>query len=384
MTSLGWLLVGYCLVATLLHVATSLIAAHRCRPRPRLLAAPANARTVTILRPVCGRDSHDEATLRSGFRLDYPDFELIFCCADADDPATVLVHRLMAEHPHVRARLLIGNHAISANPKLNNLVKGWREAAGDWIVMADSNVLMPADYIQRLLAGWRRDTGILCSPPIGCLPAGFAAEIECAFLNTYQARWQYAADSLGFGFAQGKTMLLRRTDLAGAGGIRVLADELAEDAAATKAVRKLGLSACLVDAPFGQPLGVRTFKQVWDRQTRWARLRRVSFPGCFAAEILTGSLLPLAAAVLVAEAMEVPAAALAAALAVLWLGSEALLARAAGWHLSPWSPLAWALRDALLPLVWLHAWLNDSYAWRGSEVRTADSGIALSWRNRAT
>jgi ceramide glucosyltransferase len=284
----------------------------------------------------------------------------------------------------VRARLLIGNHAISANPKLNNLVKGWREAAGDWIVMADSNVLMPADYIQRLLAGWRRDTGILCSPPIGCLPAGFAAEVECAFLNTYQARWQYAADSLGLGFAQGKTMLLRRSDLARAGGIRVLADELAEDAAATKAVRKLGLSACLVDAPFGQPLGVRAFKQVWDRQTRWARLRRISFPGCFTAEILTGSLLPIAAAAFVAEALEVPAAALVAALAVLWFGSEALLARAAGWHLSPWSPLAWALRDALLPLIWLHAWINDSYAWRGSEVRAADGGIALSWRNRAT
>jgi ceramide glucosyltransferase len=235
-------------------------------------------------------------------------------------------------------------------------------------------VAMPPDYVQRLLAGWRSDVGILCAPPIGCLPAGFAAELECAFLNTYQARWQYAADSLRIGFAQGKTMLLRRCDLEEAGGIQALASEIAEDAAATKTFRGLGLRASLVDAPFGQPLGQRTLKQVWERQTRWARLRRISFPGCFAAEILTGSLLPLAAAAYSADALAVPAAASVAALAAVWFGSEAVLARCAGWHLSPASPLAWALRDLLLPLVWGHAWLSEGYAWRGNEVRTVASG----------
>ena len=70
------------------------------------------------------------------------------------------------------------------------------------------------------------------------MPRGFWAELECAFLNTYQARWQYAADSLGHGFAQGKTMLVRRRDLAQAGGIQALAEEIAEDAAATKLVRR--------------------------------------------------------------------------------------------------------------------------------------------------
>ena len=213
---------------------------------------PEGVPAVSILRPVRGVDSTDEATLQSGFALDYPNFELIFCCADEHDPAVALVRRLIAENPNVRARLLIGNHAISANPKLNNLVKGWVAAGSDWIVFADSNVLMPRDYVQRLLRGWRHDTGILCSPPIACRPDGFWAELECAFLNTYQARWQYAADSVGQGFAQGKTMLVRRHDFAQAGGIQALGEEIAEDAAATKLVRSLGLRAALVDAPFGQ------------------------------------------------------------------------------------------------------------------------------------
>jgi ceramide glucosyltransferase len=375
MTPLDWLLVAFCLATTALHVGMTALAMLRCRRcKAPLPPPPEGAPTVSILRPLRGVDSYDELTLRTGFALDYPNFELIFCCADSADPAVALVHRLKAQHPAVRAQLLIGDHVISANPKLNNLVKGWRAASGEWIIFADSNVLMPPDYVQRLLQGWRHDTGILCSPPIASHPEGFWAELECAFLNTYQARWQYAADSIGMGFAQGKTMLMQRRDLAQAGGIQALAEEIAEDAAATKLVHRLGLSARLVDAPFGQPLGMRTARQVWDRQTRWSRLRRISFPACFAAEILTGCPLPLAAAAYVADAIDAPAMALVGTLAAIWFGSEALLARAAGWHLSLASPLAWTLRDALLPLVWVHAWLNDGYAWRGNDIRTIEPG----------
>ena len=112
----------------------------------------------------------------------------------------------------VPARLLIGDDRISANPKLNNVVKGWKAARYDWVIMANSNVLMPGDYIQRLLARWRSNTGIVCAPPIGSRPESFGAEIECAFLNTYQARWQYAGESCGYGFAQGKIHALASGD----------------------------------------------------------------------------------------------------------------------------------------------------------------------------
>ena len=54
-----------------------------------------------------------------------------------NDPVIPLIRRLMAEHPKVPARLLVGDDRISINPKLNNLVKGWNAADHDWIVMAD-------------------------------------------------------------------------------------------------------------------------------------------------------------------------------------------------------------------------------------------------------
>src|SRR5215831_8723974 len=159
--------------------------------------------------------------------------------------------------------------------------------------IADSNVLMPADYIQRLFASWQADTGLVASPPIGSRPQGFWAEIECTFLNTYQARWQYVVDSFGNGFAQGKTMLWRREDLERAGGIATLGKEVAEDAAATKIVRAAGLKVRLVDWPFAQPLGRRSASEVWNRQLRWARLRRASFFVYFLPELLSGGIVPM-------------------------------------------------------------------------------------------
>src|SRR5262249_31678248 len=79
--------------------------------------------------------------------------------------------------------------------------------------------------------------------------------------------------------------------------------ESAEDAATTKAVRDLGLRVRLVDAPFEQPLGYRSAREVWARQLRWAQLRQASFRQYYALEILAGSLAPLPAAADVVAAL---------------------------------------------------------------------------------
>lgn len=356
-------------LAVAAHIFSVAAAIRGCRRRaPR--ARPPQAPMVSIVRPVCGIENHLEATLRSGLTLDYPNYEVLFCLATADDPALPLIRRLIAAHPQARAQVLIGNEALSPNPKLNNVAKGWRAAASDWIVMADSNVLMPPDYLQRLLAAWRPDTGAVSSPVTGGHPNGFAGELECAFLNTYAVRWQYAADVLGAGFAQGKSMLLRRDLVDACGGLRALALDLAEDAAVTKLVRGAGLRVRLVEAPFLQPLGQRSFAEVWRRQMRWARLRRGSFPHWFALEILTGGLLPLLAAVTLWLMGELPGLAVAG-LGLAWYGGEALLARAAGWPLGWRWPLVHLLRDLLLPAVWLSGWAGAGFVWRGNAMRVA-------------
>jgi ceramide glucosyltransferase len=355
------------IVASLVHMTSIAIAAHRFRQTS--CREPRHYPPVSLIRPLCGIDNYAEETLHSTFDLDYPHYEILFCVASANDPVLPLVRDLIAAHAGASAQVLIGDDRVSTNPKLNNVLKGWRAAAHDWIVIADSNVLMPRDYIQRLFASWRDDTGLVASPPIGARPHGFWAEIECAFLNTYQARWQYLVDSFGRGFAQGKTMLWRRADLEQAGGIVALAQEVAEDAAATKIVRGLGLKVRLIDRPLAQPLGHRTASEVWNRQLRWARLRRASFFVYFVPEIFSGGVLPMIAVAILAHEFGWPVALCTIAFGAFWYGAEMLLAAAADWHTPLFYPLYGLGRDLLLPVLFVAALQGDDFVWRGNEMQ---------------
>ena|SRR6516164_8066115 len=170
----------FLLTLTAVQISSITIAIVRLRRTVSTQPLSTQQPPVSLVRPLCGIDNYAAETLQSTFELDYPYYEILFCVARADDTVLPLVKSLIAAHPGVAARLLVGDDRVSANPKLNNVVKGWRAASHAWIIIADSNVLMPRDYIQRLFASWRADTGLVASPPIGSQPRGFWAEVECA------------------------------------------------------------------------------------------------------------------------------------------------------------------------------------------------------------
>ncbi|AZO56513.1 MULTISPECIES: ceramide glucosyltransferase [unclassified Mesorhizobium] len=350
------------------NAASILLAASQLKRRTTIAPPAGKSQPVSIVVPSRGVEPFTHETLERAFALDWPRYELIFCVAHADDPVVKLINRAIARFPKVPAWLLIGDDRVSANPKLNNCVKGWEAARHNWVILADSNVLMPRDYVEHMMAAWRPDTGLVCSTPIGSRPEGFWADVECAFLNTLQARWQYAGEALGLGFAQGKSMLWNKPMLDANGGIRALAAEIAEDAAATKLVKGLGLHVNLVAAPFEQPLGQRTLGVIWSRQARWARLRRVTFPLFFAPEILTGAAVPLALALVAAASAGVSLWATAIAVLAAYYLPECALALSKGWYLSPRMVAAMMARDAMLPTLWARGWLGGAVDWRGNAM----------------
>jgi len=266
MSVFAWLLLSVPATALAVHLVSCLLAYLRFRKSPG--AAPSVPRPgVSVIRPLCGLEPFSDETLRSTFLIDYPEYEVIFCVAKSSDPILPLVRALLTSYPEQRARVLIGEDAFSANPKLNNMAKGFRAACFEHIVFVDSNVFTPPDYLDQLMAILEDGAGMVTAPPVGHAPVGFWAELECAFLNSYQARMQYAIDTLG----------------------------------------------------------------LWKRQVRWARLRRASFPLLFAPEILAGPWPPLLALVagLCLLGLAWPMAALA--FLALWYAPELLLLRIAGW-----------------------------------------------------
>jgi ceramide glucosyltransferase len=367
MNALIWAAGGFSAIALATHLLSLLLGLPRGRAQAAVLGFR-DCPPVTIVRPVCGLDNYAEETLASTFALDDPRCEIIFCAANPRDPVLPLLRELIERHPRVNARLLVGNDAISENPKLNNLVKGWRDARNPWIALIDGNVMLPRDFVSRLYAAWRSETGLVSSPPLGAAPESAAAELECAFLNSYQARWQYTADAIGLGFAQGKLLFWRRELLDRAGGIARLADLPAEDAASTEIVRNAGLKVRLLAQPLPQPLGIRTWREVWQRQVRWARLRRATFPLYFAPEILSGAALPTLGAALFAHAQDITVVGAVGLFLFAWFGAEGAFVKAAGWHSRSFSPLCWIARDALLPVLWVQAWTGDEFVWRGHEM----------------
>ncbi len=358
--TVGAVLAGLALVLLALHAATCLLVLRRHR-RP-VAPRPAPAPRITLLRPVRGVDAFDAETLASGFALDYPAVDHVFCVADAADPAAALVRGLIAAHPGAAARLLVGDDRIGTNPKLNNLAKGWDAADGDLVVMADANLLLPPDYLWRLLAVRGPDVGLVSCPPVGTRAQGVWGRLECAFLNSNQARLQLAADSMGLGFAQGKTMLWDRRFLADRGGLAPLGRRLAEDVAATRLVRAAGLRVALPVQPFEQPVGRRSLRQVWDRQLRWSKVRREGFPALFLLEPLNGAVVPVLAAGLAGG----PAAALG--LALVWYGAETALAWREGWIDRAWEPALFPLRDLMIGALWLASLRNTRFDWRGNTM----------------
>lgn len=352
-----------------LHIATFCFGYLRSREKPFTDENVSFLPPISIIRPVCGLEEVEKSTLESTFYLNYPKHEIIFCAADPEDPSIEYIKGLISRFPNVNARLLIGDSRVSPNPKLNNIFKGWADAIYEFIVLVDSNVSMPKNYLQQLLIAWDNKTGLVCSPPVGSDPKGFWAEVECAFLNTYQARWQLAADTVGFGFAQGKSMLWCRSDLEKAGGILSLDRDVAEDAAATKIVREAGKKVKLVNSPFLQPLGYRAFTQVWNRQLRWARLRRVTFPIYFIPEILSGSFFSLLSLIIIVRDLGLfPSIILIMAVMIIWFALEGMYAKIYRWHITWISPLAWITRDLLIPIIWFFAWAGNNFTWRGNLI----------------
>ena len=373
MTPAGWAAM-IAVLLVVMNLASQAIALWRLRRPLQRSALLDELPPVTIVRPLRGIEAFSRETAVSGLELDYPRYSTIFCVADAHDPIIPLVEELIGIYGAEKARLIVGDVPVSANPKLNNCVRGWDAAATDWVILADSNVLMPRDYIQRMLAAWQPATGLVCSTPAGSRPLCIGAEVECAFLNAFQARWQYVGEALGLGFAQGKSMLWNKPFLDANGGIAALGAEIAEDAASTKLVRNTGRQVHLVGQPFEQPLGRRRLRDVVQRQFRWARLRRVTFLPFFALEILSTPFLAAVLAAFGASALGLPAWLALLLVLLVWYAGDILLSASVGWFLNWRTPLAMLARDIAFPGIWAYAFVGGEVSWRGNAMKISTDG----------
>src|SRR5439155_27302446 len=96
---------------------------------------------------------------------------------------------------------------------------GVAAARHDLLLFSDDDVRLDRRHLARLLAQRSRDVGLVSAAAIGTAPENLWGELELAFMNNQFARLHLAGDFLGMGGVLGKSILVRRADLARAGGV---------------------------------------------------------------------------------------------------------------------------------------------------------------------
>ena len=342
----------------------------RSRPRASTDYAP----PVSVLKPVRGLDAQAIANFSSFCQQDYPEYELLFGFADADDPGIAVVRQLQEEHAELTIRLVTGP-VLGPNRKASLLHHLVASAEHDILVISDSDMRVTPDYLRRVVAPLENPaTGLVTCCYRGenalNLPKGLEAlYIGACFLPSVII----ASQILRFGFAMGSTAALRRSELARLGGFKSIAAYLADDYQLGARIAELGLHVHLSDYVVATVLGTASFRELWHRETRWNRCARVSRPWCYPGLFITFST-PLALLLILFSGFA-PFGwqVLAVSVAVRWLVA-ALIASSTG-DLASRRWLLWLpIRDLLTTAVWLVGGLGRLIVWRGDRFILRSDG----------
>lgn len=337
------------------------LAALLCRPRtwPRARAGAPGARVpVSVLKPLCGAEPRLEQNLATLCTQSHPRFQVVFGVRAPDDPAIAVVERIRLRYPALDMALVIDSRVHGSNLKVSNLINMAPQARHPWLVLADSDVAVEPDYLERV-------TAPLADPRVGivtCLyrgraTGGFWSRLGALFIDTWFAPSVAVASRGGssdFGF--GATIALRTEVLRAIGGFDALKDRLADDFWLGELARRRGLATALSDVRVSTDVTEASLGALWRRERRWMQTIRSLNPPGYAFCFVTFTLPMLALGLWLS-----PGAwswALASVGLCARLGLQARTAAGAGnFCMAP-------LRDCLLLLEWLSAFIGATAQWR--------------------
>jgi ceramide glucosyltransferase len=245
------------------------------RRRPPL-SPPTRRLPVSILKPVYGKDAGFYPAIRSHALQQHPGFEILFGIRRADDPARAEVERLIREFPALSIRLIL---CITSAPnmKVGSLIDLAREARHPVLIVNDSDISVPAGYIDDV-------TAPLDDPGIGLVTCLYRAEahdwpsrFEALAIATDFAPSTLVAQLFGVSdFGLGSTLAFRKEDLDRMGGFPAIADYIADDYQIGHKLHALGLRNMISEVVVSTRLASGSWLGAWQHQVRWARTIRLS------------------------------------------------------------------------------------------------------------
>lgn len=333
---------------------------------------------VSILKPLKGADREMYESFRSHCLQDYPEYEIVFGVSEEDDAAVEFVKKLQGEFPNRTISLVVCRKKLGANIKISNLEQMLPAARYELLLVNDSDIRVPGDYLRRVMAP-------LTDAHVGmvtCLYRGIAAfslgsRLESLGISADFIPGVLVARELesGLHFALGSTMAFRRTDLARIGGFQSVADFLADDYELGRRIADLGLQVRLSDVVVETYLPAYELDGFLAHQVRWARGVRDARTGGYVGLVVTFGLLWGVLTVVFAQA---------APWSWIFLAIMALLRFAVAIGVGGfvvrdgdlWRNL-WLLpvRDVIAVGIWIASFFGHSVTWRGDRFQLKEGRL---------
>jgi ceramide glucosyltransferase len=328
---------------------------------------------VTILKPLCGDEHELYECLRSFCDQDYPQLQIVFGVADGADPAADVVGRLQREFPHLDLKLVVDRRQHGSSRKVSNLMNMMTLARHDFLVISDSDVRVPRDYLSRIVPPLLDpDVGIVTCPYRGVPRDGLWSLLGSMFINDwFIPSVRVAALSGSRAFAFGVTIALRRQVLVGIGGFAAIANQLADDYRLGELTRARGLRTVLSDVVVETCVDERSFGDLVRHELRWLRTIRTVRPLGYGLSFITFSV-PVA---LLGCAIAKGAWPTLLLLAVTALGRIVLHVRVRGAASGVVRDFAvLPLREALSLGLWVWGFVTRRVHWRDDRLRVTRDG----------
>ena len=323
---------------------------------------------VSILKPLCGMDPHAYQSLRSHCVQVYPEFEIIFGVADSNDDIIPAVRKLIAEFPQIPITLVHCPQRLGSNLKVSNLIQMLPSAKHEFLVINDSDIEVPKDYLHRIIAPLENSTVGL----VTCLFRAVAGRSLGSRLEGLGIGSDFVPGVLcarrmegGIRFALGSTLAFSRQALEKIGGLTPLADFLADDYQLGYRIYQAGFRIEFADCIVDHYLPEYSFGAFIQHQLRWARTVRASRPAGYAGLVFSMVLPWSLLAIFLMPTAILPWVLFALAMLLryaVWFATRAYVLRDARGTQDAW---LLPIRDLISLAVWFLSYMGRKVVWRG-------------------
>lgn len=328
---------------------------------------------VSILKPVRGLDPDAYGNFASFCRLDYPEYEVLFCVSDTADPALPVIQRVASDFPRVKIRTIIGSGREATNDKCAKLARLTDEAAYEHLVINDSDVCAEPDYLRRLMAP-------LADPGVGavtCLytPARNSSQNaswvqnlqEAGMLSDFYPGLFVAKELDGIKFALGPTIATRVSCLREFGGYAAIENRPADDLLIGRLIAEQGREVVLLPYAVTTVPDFQSFGDLFFKRLRWITVMRHMRPSGHLGLVFTFGLPWTLLAIALAPGTDI---ALSFLFGYLFMRSvlTLIVGKAGLDQTSLWKQIFLVpLWDAMAAAIWAASFFRSTIRWRGHD-----------------